>query len=171
MSKQDKHFFNILSAVIGGLVALAIVLFGIARGIGTPFEKARVATDSSVATIAAASTAPPARIAVAGADNRPLAIAPATGIVHATLALPTSGEEAFRSVCSACHATGVAGAPRVGDHAAWGPRIAKGTALLYEHALKGFSGASGVMLPKGGRADLPDELVRQTVEYMIKKSQ
>ncbi|HUO96798.1 MAG TPA: c-type cytochrome [Steroidobacteraceae bacterium] len=170
MSKQDHHFFNMLSVVIGGLVAIAIVLFGIAHLIGTPFERARSEADSSLAASAAANTASPARVALAGADNRALAIVAASGVVHAALAVPANAEETFRAVCSACHATGVGGAPKVGDRAAWAPRISQGTARLTEHALKGFTGKSGVMIPKGGRSDLPDELIRETVEYMVKMS-
>lgn len=171
MSKQDHHFFNIFSVVIGGLVAIAIVLFAIARLIGTPFERARAEADSNIAAEAAANTASPGRVAVAGRDNGALAIVAATGVVHAALAIPANGEQTFRAVCSACHATGVGGAPKVGDRAAWAPRIGQGMARLTEHALKGFTGKSGVMIPKGGRSDLPDELVRQTVEYMVKASQ
>ena len=171
MSEQDDHFFNIFSAVIGGLVALAIVLFGVARLIGTPFERARAEADTGLAAEASANTAAPGRVAVAGADNRALAIVAASSVVHAALAIPANGEETFRAVCSACHATGVGGAPRVGDRAAWAPRIGQGMARLTEHALKGFAGKSGVMIAKGGRSDLPDELVRQTVDYMVKASQ
>lgn len=172
MSKQDDHFFNMFSVVIGTLVTIAIVLFGIARSVGTPFEAARAAADSAVAGQAAENTAPIGKVALAGQDNSALAIkAPGSGAAPAALPVPKSGEETFQTVCSACHGTGVGGAPRVGDHAAWGPRIGQGKAMLYEHALKGFTGKAGVMLPKGGRSDLPDDLVRETVDYMVKKSQ
>ena len=172
MSKQDDHFFNMFSIVIGSLVTIAIVLFGIARSIGTPFEEARSAADSAVAAHVAENTAPVGKLAVAGRDNSALAIrAAGGGAAPGALALPKSGEETFQLVCSACHATGIGGAPRLGDHAAWGPRIGQGKATLYEHALKGFTGKAGVMLAKGGRGDLPDELVRETVDYIVKKSQ
>ena len=59
----------------------------------------------------------------------------------------------------------------MGDHAVWAPRIAQGKPTLYEHALKGFQGKAGVMIAKGGRSDLPDDLVKQTVDYMVKSSQ
>ncbi len=172
MSKQDDHFFNIFSVVIGSLVTIAIVLFGIARSIGTPFEEARAAADSAVAAHVAENTAPVGRLAVAGQDNSALAIrGPASGAAPAALPVPKSGEETFQLVCSACHATGVGGAPKLGDHAAWGPRIGQGRAMLYEHALKGFTGKAGVMLAKGGRSDLSDDLVREAVDYIVKKSQ
>ena len=65
------------------------------------------------------------------------------------------------------HGLGIAGAPKAGDHAAWAPRIAKGKATLYEHAIKGFNGTAGVMPPKGGRTDLNDALIRDAVDHML----
>jgi cytochrome c5 len=73
----------------------------------------------------------------------------------------------FDGACKACHGAGLAGAPKAGDHAAWAPRIAKGKATLYEHALKGFTGQAGVMPAKGGRTDLSDDLIKQAVDHMI----
>ncbi len=172
MSNQDDHFFNMFSVVIGSLVTIALVLFGIARSIGTPFDEARAAAEPTVAAGVAQNLAPIGRLALAGQDNSALAIkAPGSGAAPSALPVPKSGEETFQTVCSACHGTGVGGAPRVGDHAAWGPRIGQGKATLYDHALKGFTGKAGVMLAKGGRADLPDDLVKETVDYMVKKSQ
>ena len=63
------------------------------------------------------------------------------------------------------------GAPKVGDKSAWGPRIAQGKPVLYDHALHGFQGKAGMMIAKGGRSDLPDELVKQTVDYIVKMNQ
>jgi cytochrome c5 len=81
-------------------------------------------------------------------------------------AMPKSGTELYEQTCSVCHAQGIAGAPKAGDKAAWGPRVAQGKATLYEHAVKGFQGTSGVMPPKGGRMDAPDELVKQAVDHL-----
>lgn len=77
------------------------------------------------------------------------------------------GKATFDSVCFACHAAGVAGAPKFGDKAAWGPRIEKGVDVLKQHAKQGFKGNSGFMPPKGGRGDLSDEAVEAAVEYMV----
>ena len=81
--------------------------------------------------------------------------------------LPKTGEALFQQTCSACHAAGIAGAPKAGDKAAWGPRIAKGSPTLYDHAIHGFQGTAGVMPAKGGRTDAPDDLVKQAVDYMV----
>jgi len=80
------------------------------------------------------------------------------------------GKSVFTSACAACHGSGIAGAPRVGDKAAWAPRIAQGVATLETHAIKGFQGASGVMPAKGGRLDLPDDAVKAAVEHMVAQS-
>jgi cytochrome c5 len=66
-----------------------------------------------------------------------------------------------------CHEQGVAGAPKAGDRAVWAPRIAQGKATLYEHAVKGFTGKTGIMPPKGGRTDISDELIHQAVDHLI----
>ena len=76
-----------------------------------------------------------------------------------------AGEALYKSTCSACHAAGVAGAPKFGDKADWGPRIAQGDAVLFKHALEGFQGQKGVMPPKGGSTASDDE-VKSAVKYM-----
>jgi cytochrome c5 len=67
----------------------------------------------------------------------------------------------------ACHGTGVAGAPKLGDKAAWAPRIKQGKDTLYNHALHG----KGAMPPKGGNASLADDAVKAAVDYMVSASQ
>ena len=93
------------------------------------------------------------------------------GAGSAAPAIPKSGTDLFEQVCSVCHGQGIAGAPKAGDKTAWGPRIAEGKATLYEHALKGYQGKTGVMPPKGGRTDLPDDLVKQAVDHMLQMAQ
>ena len=73
----------------------------------------------------------------------------------------------YQSACFACHGTGAAGAPKLGDAAAWGPRISKGKDTLYGHAINGFN----AMPPKGGNASLSDDTVKAIVDYMVSKGQ
>lgn len=80
------------------------------------------------------------------------------------------GKAVYESSCSACHAQGVAGAPKFGDAAAWKDRIAKGMDMLHEHSIKGFKGEKGFMPPKGGFANLSDDEVKAAVDYMVKES-
>jgi cytochrome c5 len=82
----------------------------------------------------------------------------------------TQGKSVFSKTCSLCHAVGAAGAPKPGDHADWGPRIAQGMDVLYKHALEGFTGAKGVMPARGGAATLSDDEVKAAVDYMVAQS-
>lgn len=83
----------------------------------------------------------------------------------AAAAGPKDGATVFNSVCGACHNTGVAGAPKVDDKAAWGPRIAQGKDALYKSAIAG----KGAMPPKGGAADLSDDEIKGAVDYVLGK--
>ncbi|QIL45176.1 cytochrome c5 family protein [Acidovorax sp. HDW3] len=73
----------------------------------------------------------------------------------------STGEQVFKAQCSACHATGAAGSPKLGDAAAWGPRIATGFEALVHSALKG----KGAMAPQGG-GNFNDTEVARGVAYM-----
>lgn len=98
--------------------------------------------------------------------------APATAPVVATapVAENTVGKSVFGKVCSLCHAAGVAGAPKPGDKADWGPRIAQGQDMLYKHALEGFTGAKGQMPARGASTTLKDEEIKAAVDYMVSLS-
>ncbi|MBE9515430.1 MAG: cytochrome c5 family protein [Proteobacteria bacterium] len=91
------------------------------------------------------------------------------GAVVAT-AQAADGSGTYNSACAACHASGAAGAPKVGDKADWGPRIKQGKATLYSHALKGFQGKKGFMPAKGGQTQLSDANVKAAVDHMVSKS-
>ena len=172
MSKQDTHFFNVFSLIIGLLMAIAIGIFALARIVASHTQDQQVLTDPGYSKSVAARIAPLSEEAIAGHDNSALAIKPAEGQAAGSAApvgLPKNGKEVFEQVCSTCHGQGIAGAPKAGDKAAWTARIAEGKPTLYSHALQGYSGGpgGGVMPPKGGRTDLADDLVKQGVDYML----
>lgn len=81
----------------------------------------------------------------------------------------TKGKQQYEAACMACHGTGIAGAPKVGDKASWAPRIAQGETVLVEHAVQGFQGKTGMMPPKGG-ANITDSEVKEAVKYMVSVS-
>lgn len=80
------------------------------------------------------------------------------------------GKATYDQACQACHKTGVAGAPMVGDKAAWADRIAQGKDTLYTHAIGGFKGKTGMMPPKGGFGNLSDDQVKAAADYMVSQS-
>ncbi len=96
-----------------------------------------------------------------------LVLSMATTVQAADLA---AGKKTYDMACAACHATGVAGSPKVGDNAAWKDRIAQGMKVMVGHANKGFQGKKGFMPAKGGRVNLSDAIIADTVAYMVSKS-
>lgn len=76
------------------------------------------------------------------------------------------GKSVYTTACFTCHGTGVAGAPKLGDVAAWAPRIALGNDVLLANAING----KGAMPARGGRADLSDEDVAAAILYMVDNS-
>jgi cytochrome c5 len=168
VSKQDSHFFNVFSVVIGLLVAFTISVFVLARTVGANSQLPKLAVDPLNTAAVDIRVAPPVRVAVAGQDNSAMKIEPIgpAGGAGPALAKPTDGKGVFDVACTACHGAGIAGAPKAGDKAAWGPRIAQGKATLYKHAVEGFTGKAGIMPAKGGRVDISDELIHAGVDYM-----
>ena len=165
MSKSessDTQFFNSFSLVLGILIFFAIVLFAVARSIGEATQREHVLLDPLHVKDVQQNIAPFAHEAIAGQDNSALAALSAPKGDAAAADVPTTGEAAFTKVCSACHSSGVNGAPKIGDHAAWGPRIAQGKETLYQHAIAG----KGNMPAKGGTT-WPDATIRMTVDYMV----
>ena len=169
MSKQDTHFIDVFSLVIGLLVIVAILLFALARVVARDTQGQAVYAEPDYLTSVADRLRPFSREAIAGQNNAALAIVETkpAGQAGTALPIPKNGMQAFEQVCSTCHGQGIAGAPKAGDAAAWAPRIAEGKAALYEHALHGFQSNGAVMPAKGGRPDIPDAVIRQAVDYMV----
>jgi cytochrome c5 len=82
------------------------------------------------------------------------------------------GEKVYKGLCFSCHDAGVAGAPKMGDKADWGPRIAKGADALHKSAIEGRMNVTpGKVMPaKGGNPALSDDEVKAAVDYMIEKN-
>lgn len=123
---------------------------------------------ASPSPTAAASASPSGDSAAAAAG--PGASASAPGASVTTASAGGSGEDTYNKTCMACHGTGAAGAPKIGDKGDWGPRVAQGKPTLYDHAIKGFTGQKGAMPPKGGAAQLSDDEVKAAVDYMVSKA-
>ena len=116
--------------------------------------------------------------ALLAACGKPEATAPAAETTTTAPAVAAAAPEAENAVgksiygktCALCHAAGVAGAPKPGDKADWGPRIAQGNDMLYKHAIEGFNGAKGSMPARGGNPTLKDDEVKAAVDFMVAQS-
>ncbi len=148
--------------LVGALVALTFVLFVLAQIMGSMVNK------EPSAQAKAADKALDERIQPVG--QLMLASGAGEKVMNTLVAAANaagSGEATYKANCAVCHVAGVAGAPKLGDKAAWKDRIAQGNDTLYQHAIKGFQGKVGFMPAKGGNAALPDEDVKAAVDYMV----
>jgi len=153
----DRAFLKTFSGLLAALVALTVIIFVVAQmvsGSGKAKTKVVAQADSEIA----------ARIKPVGELVVASAAVVANGVIPTAKA--ADGKATYDKACMACHAAGVAGAPKFGDKADWGPRIAQGNDTLYTHALKGFTGKKGMMPAKGGNASLSDADVKAAVDYM-----
>ena len=90
----------------------------------------------------------------------------AASVVAAAGVLAASAEQVYKSACAVCHDAGVAGAPKLGDKAAWAPRIKTGMNALYANSIKG----KGTMPPKGGNMATSDADVKAAVDFMVSRA-
>ena len=154
---SDREFLKTFSGLLAALAALTVIIFVVAQMVsGSGKVKTKVAQQSDTDVVARIK--PVGDLAVAGAT------AVANGVIPAAQA--ADGKGTYDKACFACHAAGVAGAPKFGDKADWGPRIAQGNDTLYTHAIKGFQGKKGMMPAKGGNMSLSDADVKAAVDYM-----
>lgn len=116
------------------------------------------------APAAPAPTPEPAPAAVATAEPAPVAeVAPAAPAIQISADAATVGKQLYDQVCMACHAAGVAGAPKLGVLADWEPYFPEGIEGMLQVVIKG----KGAMPPKGGAANASTEQLRLAVEYMV----
>ena len=114
------------------------------------------------ATAAAPAAKSPAAAAPAAVTSTSTATPPSAAAAPAATGGAADGKGVYEKTCAVCHATGLAGAPKFGDKAAWAPRIATGINTLHNSALHG----KNAMPPKGGNLALPDADVSAAVDYM-----
>ncbi|ADP13774.1 cytochrome c family protein 1 [Achromobacter xylosoxidans A8] len=149
-------------------VARAVVYMANKSGASLP-EPAAPAAEGDKKEAAAAPAAAPAAPAAApaAAAPAPVAAAPApaapAAAPQAAAAVNPAGEKLYKSVCFACHATGVANAPKFGDKAAWDPFIKTGMDAMVKVAMQG----KPPMPPKGGAANASEDDIRAAVQYMV----
>lgn len=149
-------------------VARAVVYM--ANKAGAAFKEPAATTAAAPAAAPAAPTAEatlatPAAATASAAPTPAIAAAPATTAAAPAKLSADVGKKIYESACLACHGSGVMGAPKLGDKAAWAPRIKQGTEVLHQNAIAGIR----MMPPKGGSAASEEE-VKAAVDYMTAAS-
>ena len=155
---QDKQFYTTFFVIMAGLAVLAIILVITATSLTSEVSEYKPEA------VVIENIKPVGQVYVAGeSEPEPVAMAADAGAA----AEPKSGEEIYNASCMACHATGAAGAPKIGDAAAWAPRIAQGNDKLLANAISGLN----AMPPKGLCMACSDADLQAAIDYMVSQSQ
>ena len=168
---HDKEFYRTFIAVMAGLAVLAVIL------VYTAISLTSDVSDYKPEKIVTANIKPVGEVYIAGksepkeaVSTAPVTETAASAVAATAAAEPAaakSGEQVYNASCMACHGTGVAGAPKLGDVAAWAPRIAAGMASLLANAINGLN----AMPPKGLCMSCSDVELQAAIEYIVDKSQ
>ena len=156
MGNSDKAVVKGLSLAISGMVALAIIVFVVAQQIAGPVKVALKDAESNIARVGESVTAA-TKVRVA------TKVVAKKAVAKKVVAKKTAAQ--LGGTCMGCHATGVAGAPKVGDKAAWAPRAKLGVDAMVASVIKG----KGAMPPKGATT-LTDAEIKIVVIDMLNKS-
>jgi len=157
VDQQDKSFMTVLTAVIGALVVLTLVVFVIARIVAK--VPASLSQDSSRMQAALEERIKPVGTVAIGDPNAPAA-APAAAAAQKT------PEEIVKQVCAACHQAGVLDAPKIGVKEDWEARLAQGMDTLVAHAVNGYN----AMPANGGNPNLTEDDIRTSTAWMLSES-
>ncbi|WP_144900676.1 c-type cytochrome [Luteimonas cucumeris] len=168
MRNYDLDFLKKFSLVIGflSLVTLGLILLALHLHGTLPPEVSPQAAQRTHMRIAPVGSV---YAGATGAAEQAAAVAAAAAKAASQVAYggTTDGSVIFNNLCAGCHVSGAGNAPTM-DQGHWGPRIAQGKDTLYKHAIEGFTGPDGgVMPPRGGNPALTDEQVRATVDWML----
>ena len=153
MTQQDSVLVRTFWGVVAGLCGLMLVTLFTPRSAFAEDARMTASIEERIKPVGQVRTGP---ITAAAAEAS-----------NSGGAAKVDAAATYQSACFACHGTGAAGAPKLGDKAAWGPRISKGKDTLYDHALHGFN----AMPAKGGNAGLSDDTVKAVVDYLVSQGQ
>lgn len=168
MRNYDLDFLKHFSMVIGFLVVVTLALLLFANHLNGVIPP-EVSPTAQRATQARIATAGDVYAGATGAASQAAASAAASAAAAAQVAYggTMDGSVIFGNLCTGCHTSGAGNAPTM-DKAHWAARIAQGTETLYKHAIEGYTGPDGgIMPPKGGNPALSDEQVKATVDWMM----
>jgi cytochrome c5 len=170
---KDRVFFRNYITIIG-LLGVMIVIFIVFSRIFGVRDKAYIAEREHIVNEI---TAPIGQVLVEGQQAQVSEPVQTAAVSEETIAAEpeetgATGKKIYDGLCFSCHSTRLPGIPQLGDASVWADRLAQGTNMLYEHAILGFTGSSGIMMPaKGGNPALTDDDVKSAVDYMIANSQ
>ncbi len=159
-----KHFSQVIALLVS--ITIVLILLGIYINGLKPPEINRVA---EAATLARIQPAGGVYAGSTGAAAQAAAAAAAADAAKGQVAYDGTldGSVIFGNLCTGCHTAGVAMAPKL-EKAAWAARIAQGVATLHAHAINGYNGPDGGIMPaRGGNPALSDEQVKATVDWML----
>lgn len=166
---SDKQHEEMSSKTVVTLIIISIIGFilaiVLAAKIGQSFRGAPDIDEATAEDQTVMRIKPVGQVQV-GEPSAPVATVAAAGS-EAVAAPVKDGKTVFEATCIGCHGGGLPAAPKLGDKAAWGPRIAQGKDTLYQHSLAGFQGKGGMMPPKGGNDALAEAEVKAAVDYML----
>jgi cytochrome c5 len=171
---KQKKSYTIHISIFGGLtVVLTVFIFWlVANHLDMPDlvrEQRNVLLKSRPGSSVAERIKPVGQVDIAKAEPSQTS-APASDSVAGRPPARRDGQHVYNEGCVACHGSGIAGAPKLGDKGQWAKRVAKGRKALYDSAIKGKQGAAGVMPPKGGNTSLSDADVKAAVDYIVSQS-
>ena len=131
------------------IIAIILLVKSFSSGDTDPQAMTEEAIAARIAPVAQYNTGAPAPVMASDANREPF-----------------TGEQVYNKLCMSCHDAGLLDAPKLGDNAAWAPRLAAGEADVYHKALNGFN----AMPARGGDATLSDLEVKRAVVFMVNKS-
>lgn len=167
-NQDDGVFVRNFSLVLLGLVVIGLTAFVLAKVVNSGVQQnshAHEYKEANVTPVGEVNTGA-APVTVAGAKTG-AETAAAAAPAAAGAASSDPGKATYDQVCFACHAAGIAGAPKYGDVAGWESRIAQGHDTLVAHAINGYTGQAGMMPARGGNPSLTDAQVTAAVDYML----
>lgn len=173
ITKSDQNFLRQFSMVLVFLVAVTIALVAVASYIYSqepPYQASGAAQviEQRIKPVGGVYAGDTGRAAMAAAQAA-AAKAAASQVAYGGT---TDGKEIYGQLCHSCHTAGIAGAPKLGDKGMWAPRIAEGIDTLVKHAIDGYTGPDGNVMPaKGGNPALTEEQVANTVKWMVSQAQ
>ena len=169
MSKADDIFYREFAVIILLLFLFTVCMIFLARIIGAAafedMQNSNSAILQRIEPVGEVRVGDPSKIAAPEASEA-LQVAAAQPAASAASAPAKAGDAVYNSACVACHAAGVAGAPKLDDKAAWESRMGQGVDGLVSSVLNG----KGAMPARGGNPALSEQEIRNAVDYMLKQA-